>query len=248
MTESGPTGSGHSSNQGSSSAGESPLAPVREQMRQQMLDGFGGWSGMVVSAIPTVVFVAVNALSSLRTAVIAAVASALLLTGYRLIRHQSIQQALSGLLGVLVAAVIAGRTGQARGFFLLGIWSSVIYAAVFLVSILVRRPLVGAIWEFLDPTAGPDDAKTGDQGAVDTVVPWQRRPHLARAYYHATAAGTAVFAARAGVQGSLFEHNSTGWLAVTRIVMGYPLTIAAAGFGWFMVRRARRRLAAEEQL
>ena len=57
-------------------------------------------------------------------------------------------------------------------------------------------------------------------------------------YYYATAAGTAVFAARAGVQGSLFEHNSTGWLAVTRIVMGYPLTIAAAGFGWFVVRRA----------
>ena len=230
-------------------------------MRQQMLDGFGGWSGMVVSAIPTVVFVAVNALSSLRTAVIAAVASALLLTGYRLIRHQPIQQALSGLLGVLVAAIIAGRTGQARGFFLLGIWSSVIYGAVFLVSMLVRRPLVGAIWEFLDP-----DRNTGRLQKLQrhpkilthrntgrrTTTARHRPPcrgSAGRIWPGPTTTrprrGTAVFAARAGVQGSLFEHNSTGWLAVTRIVMGYPLTIAAAAFGWFMVRRARRLIAAE---
>ena len=251
MTDPRPAGSEPGSEPGSATG--SPLAPVREQMRQQMLDGFGGWSGMVVSAVPTVVFVAVNASAALRTAVVAAVASALVLTVYRLIRHQPIQQALSGLLGVLVAAAIAGRTGQARGFFLLGIWSSVLYGAVFLVSILVRRPLVGAIWEFLDPTPAPAAATNRTEEAVgnraaDPVAggPWHRRPHLARAYYYATAAGTAVFAARAGVQGSLFEHNSTGWLAVTRIAMGYPLTIAAAGFGWFVVRRGRRRLADED--
>ena len=253
---------------------------MREQMRRQMLDGFGGWSGMVVSAVPTVVFIIVNTITTLRTAVIAAIASALALTGYRLVRHQSVQQALSGLFGVLIAALIAGKTGQARGYFLLGIWSSVLYGAVFLVSMLVRRPLVGAVWEFLDPTPGPprdageagaDQSGTGlsgtglsgtglsgtglsgaggagraesdRTGAATAELPWHHRPHLARAYYYATAAGTAVFAARAVVQGSLFEHNSTGWLAVTRIAMGYPLTIAAAAFGWFVVRRARRRLA-----
>lgn len=224
----------------------SALAPVREQMRQQMLDGFGGVSGMIVSAVPTVVFIVVNAASTLRVAVIAAVASALALTGYRLARRQSVQQALSGLFGVLLAAIIAGRTGQARGFFLVGIWFSVLYGAVFLGSILVRRPLVGAVWEFLDPTPTPSTSSTtptSTAGADHPAArPWHRRPHLAQAYYWATAAGTAVFAARAIVQGSLFEKNSTGWLAVTRIAMGYPLTIAAAGFAWFVVRRARQRL------
>jgi hypothetical protein len=223
------------------------LAPVREQMRQQMLDGFGGVSGMIVSAVPTLVFIIVNTVSTLRVAVVAAVASALALTGYRLARRQSVQQALSGLFGVLLAALIAGRTGQARGYFLVGIWSSVLYGAVFLISMLARRPLVGAIWEFLEPTpapaAAPGSAAPGSAAGGPAAPPWYRRPHLARAYYLATAAATAVFAARAIVQGSLFEHNSTGWLAVTRIAMGYPLTIAAAGFGWFVVRRARRRLA-----
>lgn len=222
----------------SGSTESAALTPAREQLRTQMLAGFGGVSGMIVSAVPTVVFIVVNTVATLRVAVVAAVASALALTGYRLARRQPVQQALSGLFGVLLAAIIAGRTGQARGYFLVGIWSSVLYGAVFLISMLVRRPLIGAVWEFLDPTPTPQET-----GAAAQTVPWHRRPHLARAYYYATAAGTAVFAARAIVQGSLFEHNSTGWLAVTRISMGYPLTLAAAGFGWFVVRRARRRLA-----
>lgn len=204
---------------------------VREQMRQQMLDGLGGWTGMVLAAVPTVVFVVVNAVGDLREAVVAAIATTLLLTGYRLARRQPVQQALNGLFGVLVAAVIAARTGQARGYFLLGIWSSFLYGGVFLASMLVGRPLVGVVWEFLEPTPGPA---------------WHRRPVLRRAYLVATAAATLVFAARAVVQLTLFRRNSTGGLAVARIAMGYPLTIAAVGLAFFVVRRARRILATQQ--
>lgn len=216
---------------------------VREQMRQSLLQGLGGWSGMVIAAVPTVVFVVVNALSALRPAVIAAVAAALVLTGYRLARRQPVQQALNGLIGVLLAAVIAARTGQARGYFLVGIWSSFLYGGAFLASALVRRPLIGVVWEFLDPTPGhrvpPSPAAAADTG---TVPAWHQRPVLLRAYMAATLAATAVFGARAVVQLTLFRQNSTGWLAVTRIAMGYPLTIAAIGFAFYLVRRARRQL------
>ena len=58
----------------------------------------------------------------------------MLLTGYRLVRRQPVQQAMSGLFGVLIAALIAARTGQARGYFLFGIWMSFAYAAVFAAS------------------------------------------------------------------------------------------------------------------
>lgn len=233
-------------------------AEVREQMRQQMLAGFGGWTGMAISAAPTVVFVAVNAVTTLRWAVVAAVLSALLLVAYRLIRRQSVQQAANGLLGVVIAAAIAARTGQARGYFLVGIWSSFVYAAAFLVSMVVRRPLVGVIWEFLDPTptavadTGSDEidvdamATGADAGPNNAAGPdsaaWYRRPVLVRAYLLATAGATLVFALRAVVQLSLFRENNTGWLAVARIAMGYPLTIALIGFAWLVVRRARARL------
>ncbi len=203
---------------------------MRELYRQQMLDSIGGWSGTVITAIPTVVFVAVNAASTLRWAVVAAVGSAVLLALYRLSRRQPVQQALTGLVGVVVASAIAARTGQAKGYFLLGIWSSFAYSAAFVVSLLVRRPVIGLLWEFLDPTPGDDD------------TPWHRRRVLFYAYALATLAGCLVFLARGVVQLALFTHNATGWLAVARIAMGYPLYIAAIGFAFWIVRRARQRL------
>ncbi|HEU5267324.1 MAG TPA: DUF3159 domain-containing protein [Jatrophihabitans sp.] len=224
---------------------------LRETYRQQLLVGIGGWTGALITAIPTVVFVIVNVTASLRAAIVAAVGAALLLTGYRLLRRQSIQQSLSGLFGVAVAAFIAARTGQARGYFLFGIWTSFAYAVPFGISVLVRRPLVGLLWEFLDPTpAGPipggDSVATGDAASAEHVAarPWYRRRPLLVAYTWATLAATAVFLARGFVQLALYGHNATGWLAFARIAMGYPLFIAAVGFSFLVVTRARHGLAA----
>jgi len=203
---------------------------MREVYRQQFIDSIGGWSGTVITAIPPVVFVAVNAATSLRWAIAAAVGSAVVLAGYRLVRRQPVQQALTGLLGVVIASAIAARTGEAKGYFLLGIWSSFAYAGAFGVSLLVRRPVIGLLWEFLDPTPGDDD------------TPWHRRRGLVHAYGLATVAGALVFLARGVVQLALFRHDATGWLAVARIGMGYPLYIAAIGFAFWVVRRARHRL------
>jgi len=205
---------------------------LRETYRKQLLDGIGGWTGTVITAIPPVVFVIVNAITDLRPAIIAAIGSAVLLAGYRLARRQSVQQALTGLFAVVIAAVIAARTGQARGYFLLGIWSSFAYAAAFGVSVIVRRPVVGLMWEFLEPMPGADD------------LPWYRRRGLLRAYTVATLAATVVFLLRGVVQLTLYRRDATGWLAFARISMGYPLYIAAVAFGFWYVTRARRRLSA----
>jgi hypothetical protein len=219
---------------GSHAPGDDPGARLREQYRRQVLASIGGWSGTVVAAVPTVVFVVVNATSGLHWAIVAAVGSAVVLSCYRLVRHQPVQQALSGLLGVLVASLIAARTGHAKGYFLVGIWSSFLYAGAFTLSLAVRRPVVGLIWEFLDPTSA------GEQ------VPWYRRRPLLLAYDLATALAAAIFVSRGVVQLALFEHNATGWLAVARIAMGYPLYVAAIGFGFWVVTRARRRLPASK--
>jgi len=213
-----------------------PSDQLRERTRQQLLASFGGWSGTIVSAIPLVVFVAVNAAASLRAAVYAAVGAAVLLAGYRLVRGQSVQQAWSGLFGVVVAAAIAAHTGQARGFFLLGIAGSALYGTIFLITLVIRRPLVGLLWEFLDPAPLPEGQR------------WYRVAPLRRAYDVATLAGLAMFAARALVQLSLFQENRTGWLAVTKIVMGFPLYLAVLAFGFWVIRRARHQLAAPPEV
>jgi hypothetical protein len=216
-------------------------AELRETYRKQLLDSIGGWKGTVITALPPVVFVIVNATAGLRPAIIAAVGSAVALAGYRLARKQSVQQAVSGLFAVIVAALIAARTGQARGYFLLGIWGSFIYAVPFAVSMVVRRPLIGLLWEFLDPSA--DDPEQPGR-------PWYRRRKLLRAYTWATLIGTVLFLARGTVQATLYHQNSTGWLAFARVAMGYPLYIAAVGAGYWIVRQARHgmRSAITEEL
>ncbi|MDP9117756.1 MAG: DUF3159 domain-containing protein [Actinomycetota bacterium] len=215
--------------EGANPVAESPTLGVRETYRRQMLDSIGGWSGSLITAIPPVVFVIVNSVSSLRVAVISAIGSAAALALYRLARHQSLQQAATGLVGVVVAAVIAARTGHAKDYFLVGIWSSFVYAGVFLASILVRRPIIGLLWEFLDPAPGPE------------IPAWYRRAPLLRGYTYATLIGTALFASRAIVQFTLFRRNATGWLAFARIAMGFPLYLAAVAAGFWVVTRARRR-------
>ena len=138
-----------------------------------------------------------------------------------------------GLLAVVVASLIAARTGQAKGYFLIGIWSSFGYAAVFIASLVARRPVVGLAWEFLDPTPAA------------AARAWYRIRPLLHAYDLATLLASLIFLSRGVVQLALFQQNRTGWLAVARIAMGYPLYLVALGFGFWIVTRARRRLPPE---
>lgn len=222
---------------------------IRETVRKQMLTSIGGWSGSVIAAIPTVVFVIVNATVRLRPAIFAAIGTALALALYRMARRQPVQQAIGGLFGVVVAAAIAGGTGQARGYFLLGIYSSFAYAAVFAGSILVRRPVIGLLWEFLDPSPGTAGAEPDSPGPSQVSAaerdPWYRSPVLLRGYVGATLIGTALFASRGAVQLALYKQNATGWLAFTKVAMGFPLYALCVIAGFWVVTRARRRQTVE---
>jgi hypothetical protein len=120
--------------------------------RHLVLEQLGGWRGMVDASLPTVAFIVANALAGLRTGIWAALASALLVFVLRLVRRESIQQAVSGLFAVGVAVAIAAASGQARDFFVVGILRNAAVGVVLLASIPVRWPLVGVVAEFLAPS------------------------------------------------------------------------------------------------
>lgn len=189
-----------------------------------MLEQMGGVQGIIASSIPVAVFVLVNLLFSVQPAVIAALAAGVAIAVWRIVRRQPLQPAVSGLLGVGVAAFIAYRTGEARGFYLPGLIYSAVFGLAFLVSVLVRWPLAGVIWHGIN----------GDgQG-------WRRNPALLRAYTWASLLWTVVFAARLVVQGLLYNADEETWLGVARLAMGYPLVgVALLGTIW-AVRRANR--------
>ncbi|MDQ2740369.1 MAG: DUF3159 domain-containing protein [Actinomycetota bacterium] len=171
----------------------------------------GGPAGMVDSGLPVVVFVVVNAIGSLGWAVAAALGAGALIAILRMVRHKPVTQAIAGLFGVGIAAFIAYRTGSAKGYFLFGIWSFIVYGSVLLLSILVRRPLIGVLWESLNGRGSR----------------WRSDRKLVRRYDYATAVWVLVFALRFGVQNQLYEAGRVGWLATARLLMGYPLYLLA---------------------
>jgi hypothetical protein len=186
-------------------------SPAETAAPPTIWEQMGGPVGMVDSGLPVVVFVLVNAIVSLGWAIAAALAAGLLIAAVRLIRHKPVTQALAGLFGVGIAAFIAHRTGSAKGYFLFGIWSFVAYGTVLLLSIVVRWPLVGVLWESIN-----------GRGTF-----WRRDRKLLHRYDYATAVWVLVFGARFAVQNQLYDANKVGWLATARLVMGYPLYFLA---------------------
>jgi hypothetical protein len=199
---------------------------AEEQERPQtLLEQMGGISGLIYSSVPVLVFVLVNALFGLMPAIWGAVGVAVAITVLRLVRKEPLQPAISGFFGVAIAAFIAYRTGSAKGFFLFGIWASLLYGSIFLLSVLVRWPLVGVIWSFLN-----------GHGML-----WRADRKAFRAYAIATLTWVAVFGARFIVQRWLYDEDQTGWLAFARLAMGYPLTALALLVTVWAVRSAGHR-------
>ncbi len=198
--------------------------------RSRFEEQFGGIKGMVDSGLPVIVFVITNATLGLQPAIWAAVVAGVAVLVLRLVRREPVQFAVSGFLGVALAAYLAHRLGRAEGFFIPGIILNAGYFSVFAVSVLIRRPLVGVVWTYLD---------SGSQAA------WREEPALRRAFTQATLLWMAMYAAKTGVQGLLYLNEQPGWLAVTKLAMGYPLFGVVVAATLWLVRRAKRRTAGE---
>lgn len=206
-----------------------PTAPktaaVDEERQETLLEQMGGISGLIYSSVPVVVFVLANAFFGLNPAIWAALGAAAVITAVRVVRKEPLQPAISGFFGVGIAVFIAYQTGDAKGFFLFGIWTALVYGGVFLLSVLVRRPLVGVVWSALNGLGQS----------------WRQDPVSRRAYDIATLTFVGVFAARYVVQKWLYDEDLTGWLAFAKLAMGYPLFAVALAVTVWAVRKATAR-------
>jgi hypothetical protein len=137
------------------------------------------------------------------------------------VRRESPRHALSGLIGVAFAAFIATRSGRAEDFFLPGLLANAAYATAFIVSLAVRRPLVGVIVAQLDGE-GPR---------------WRSDPARVRTFARATWLWAGLFALRLLVQLPLYLAGAVVALGVARTAMGLPLFALGLWLTWLMVRR-----------
>jgi hypothetical protein len=191
-----------------------------------VLEQMGGISGLIYSSLPVLVFVPISTAFGLLPAVGAALGVAVLILVWRLARRESAQPAISGFIGVAISALVAYVVGESKGYFLLGIWASLFWAVVFALSILVRRPIVGYIWGWVN---------SHDRD-------WRGQRRAVVAFDLATFVWALVSASRFVVQQHLYDADQTGWLGFARIAMGWPLTAVAALVTYLAIRAAQRAL------
>jgi hypothetical protein len=70
-------------------------------------------------------------------------------------------------------------------------------------------------------------------------VGWRSDPRLRRRFAVATLGGSLVYATRAVAQAAFYVDDSPGFLAVTKLVLGWPLTALAVVPTLAYVRRVR---------
>lgn len=190
--------------------------------RHELLEALGGPQGIADSSIPALAFVLAYTFNGneLNSAAWIAVGIAAVITVVRLARKESLQFALAGFAGVAIAAFIASRTGKAEDFFLPGLLLNAGYALAYVVSIVIRWPLIGVI---LGPLGGEGMA-------------WRKDPAMVRLYSRASWIWVGVFALRLAVQLPLYLAGALLALGIAKTAMGLPIFLLAIWLTYLVLR------------
>jgi Protein of unknown function (DUF3159) len=199
------------------------LAARAAAYEASVMAAFGGKRGLAEVGLPSVLFVLVYAFTKrLDASLVAALATAAVLTAVRLAKKDTLQHALGGLGGVLVCAAVAKFTGQAKDFYLPGLLLNIGEAILFSVSALVRWPIVGVL---LGPVTGE-------------MTAWRAYPARLRAFTLATWLLAGMFLTRVIIEVPLYLANATTALGIAKVIMGWPLYAAVAYTCWQIIRKA----------
>lgn len=208
---------------------EEPLPSMSEQIAEQL----GGVRGLIESSLPVLAFVLLNVLlgegvaglekeTALYWAIGGAVFSALAIGAFRLARKQPVRHAVNGLFGIAVGAYLAWRTGDAKNFYLPGILLTFGQAAALLISVVVRKPLIGYVWGIM--------ANKGQQD-------WFGNARLFRTFQWLTLVWVVSLSLRAGIQFYLYQLGEANALGIVRIVISWPIYAATFAFTAWAIHR-----------
>jgi len=202
--------------------------------RVQFEQAVGGWRGAIESAVPALAFLITYQVAgrdadlALKVAGGLAVVAAIL----RLIRRESLQFVIGGALGVAISAWFVSRTGRAEDFFLPDMIKNAAYGVVYLVSVVVRYPLIGILL-----------------GAIEgEPLKWIRDPERRRTAMTATWLWVAMFGLRVGIMFPLYWAGALNALGVAKIALGYPLFILVVWLTYRIVRPWYRSVTTEDAL
>ncbi len=190
--------------------------------KAKVLGALGGTRGLLDSGLPSFVFLIVfNITQSLNNSALTAIALSLLFAIARLVKRETLQHAISGVIGVVFCTLLARHTGKAADFYLPGLIINVVYGSIYTVANIVGWPILGVL---LGPVLGENLA-------------WRQVPARKRAYLRAGWLWVALFLSRLLVQYPLYRTNHINWLGTARLIMGTPLFLLVAWATWLILRK-----------
>ena len=219
-------------------AGHVGADTVESVVRHQLSKALGGKRGMLEAAVPTIAFtVSYLTTDDLRTALWISVSTAVALLVVRIVQRSTPQFVLNSLVGIGIGALFAWRSAQGGGdasdsalaYFLPGIIYNGGYALVMLFTVVIGWPVVGFMVGSVagDPTAWHDD------------------PQIVRLCRNLTLMLVLPCIIRVSVQAPIYLAGRgaedagpmIAALGVSKIVMGWPLQVAAlGGMVWLLAR------------
>lgn len=193
-----------------------------QQDKDKILQALGGTRGLLDSGLPSIVFlIAFNVSHSLNKSAVISIALSVILAILRLVKRETLQHAISGVIGVAFCALLARHTGKAADFYLPGLVINLIYGSIYTVANLIGWPIIGVL---LGPILGENLA-------------WRHVPTRKNAYRKAGWLWVALFASRLIVQYPLYKTNHLNWLGSARLIMGYPLFVVVGWSTWLILRK-----------
>lgn len=195
--------------------------------KELLSKAIGGWRGLVDSALPSMLFILIFVFQqNLNNALIAALILGGILLLIRLFEKKPLTQVISGFVGLSISVLITWRTKDASNFFLTGIITNAVYGFALLVSVLIRKPLIGyLVGSLVGDTSG-----------------WLKHPLLVRAYTIVTWLWVGVFGLRLVVQIPLYLNDSVALLGSVKIFLGWPLYLLSVWLTYQIVQTARAKI------
>jgi hypothetical protein len=192
--------------------------------RELFEKALGGWRGLLDSGLPAAVFLILYLVfSELNWALYSALAVGLVIFIIRIIKKESLSQVIAGFIGLAISVFITYRTNNAANFFLTGLVTNAIYAAVFAGSIFIKKPLLAYLIGAL---------------SGDTKL-WLTDQKLRRVAVNLTWFWVGLFTVRLLVQLPLYFNQEVGWLGTSRLFMGWPLYLLAVYITYRIAKTAR---------
>jgi len=189
--------------------------------RDKVVNALGGKKGLIDSGVPTIIFLVVfNISKEVNTAITAALSVSLILAIFRLIKKDTIQHSVSGVIGVLICAYFANKSGNASDFYIPKLLTNLGYGTVYLIANLVGWPILGVV---LGPLLGEN-------------FTWRNNPARKRMYVKASWIWVAMFFSRIAVQYPIYKSGNVNLLGTVNLAMGYPLFFAAAYGTWLVIK------------